>query len=160
MILTDLCWAGLLEFASENLYAIKILTKFWRWFHSKRMHQLFLINFLNSVFSYASCSVRIAHCFYNIYHFFYWFFWTDSFFVFSLTPQSCKIQRIRNFLCGKIIFLSKTAITELCKTGDSVNLEKNSKIYQKKNTMELVKRNFCRSKHKYELKLKIKSTKG
>ena len=31
--------------------------------------------------------------------------------------------------------------------------------YQKKNTMELVKRNLCRSKHKYELKLKIKGTK-
>jgi len=26
--------------------------------------------------------------------------------------------------------------------------------------MELVKRNLCRSKHKYELKLKIKGTKG
>jgi len=37
--------------------------------------------------------------------------------------------------------------------------EKNSKIYQKKNTMELVKRNLCRSKHKYELKLKIKVSK-
>jgi len=43
----------------------------------------------------------------------------------------------------------------LCKSE-----KKNSKIYQKKNTMELVKRNLCRSKHKYELKLKIKSTKG
>jgi len=37
--------------------------------------------------------------------------------------------------------------------------KKNSKIYQKKDTMELMKRNLCRSKHKYELKLKIKGTK-
>jgi len=60
----------------------------------------------------------------------------------------------------KIIFLSKTASTELCKTGDSVNLEIKTARYTKRNTMELVKRNLCRSKHKYELKLKIKSTKG
>ena len=111
------------------------------------------------MFSYANCSARFAHCFYNIYH----FFSVDSFelilfFVFSVTPQSCIIQRIKNFLCGKIIFLSKTASIELFKTGDSVKSGKNSKI-PKKNTMELVKRNLCRSKHKYELKLKIKGTK-
>jgi len=41
-----------------------------------------------------------------------------------------------------------------CKSG------KKTARYQKKNTMELVKRNLCRSKHKYELKLKIKGTKG
>ena len=49
---------------------IMISTNFWRWFHSKRMHHLFLINFLKSVLRFASCSVRIAHCFCNIYHFF------------------------------------------------------------------------------------------
>jgi len=49
---------------------IKISTNFWRWFHSKRMHHFFLINFLKSVLRFASCSVRIAHWFCNIYHFF------------------------------------------------------------------------------------------
>ena len=49
---------------------------------------------------------------------------------------------------------------ELCKTGDYVKTGKKTVRYQKKNTMELLKRNLCRSKHKYELKLKIKGTKG
>ena len=113
---------------------IKIWPKFWRWFHSKRMHHCFLINFLKSVLSYASCSVRIAHCFYNIYHFFLLIFLNWFFFVFSLTPQSCKIQRLRILLCGKIIFLSKTASAELCKTGDSVNLKKKTARYTKRKT--------------------------
>jgi len=33
---------------------------------------------------------------------------------------------------GKIIFLSKTASTELCKTGDSVNLEKTTRYTRRK----------------------------
>ena len=103
----------------------QILTKFWRWFHSKRMNHFVLINFSNSVFSYANCSAQICTLFLKyLSFFFYWLFWADSFFVFSVTPQSCIIQIIKNFLCGKIFFLNKTASIEWCKTGDSVKTGK------------------------------------
>jgi len=133
---------------------IKILTKFWRWFHSKRMHHLFLINFLKSVLSYASCSVRIAHCFYNIYHFFsICFFELILFFCLFSNTSVLQNPEAQNFL-------KQNSQHRVMQNRGFCKSEKKSKIYQKKNTMELVKWNLCRSKHKYELKLKIKSTKG
>ena len=59
----------------------KILTKIWRWNHSKRMSHVFLINFSISVFSYANCSTQICTLILKyLSFFFYWLFWADSFF--------------------------------------------------------------------------------
>ena len=116
-----------------------ILTKIWLWNHYKRMKHCFLINFSNSVFSYANCSAQICTLFLKyLSFFFYWLFWADSFFVFSVTPQSCIIQRIRNFLWGKIIFINKTASTEYVKQGILEKLKKETAKDQKINTMELM----------------------
>ena len=126
---------------------------------SLQTHEPFFFNKFFK-FSYANCSAQICTLFLKyLSFFFYWLFWADSFFVFSVTSQSCIIQRIKNFLCREIIFLNKTASIELCKTGDSVKTEKKTARDQMIHTMELMKRNLCRSKHKYELKLKIKGTK-
>ena len=118
----------------------KILTKIWRWNHSKRMNHLFLINFSNSVFSYANCSAQICTLFLKYLS----FFSIDSFelilfFFFSVTPQSCIFQRFRNFLWVKIIFLNKTASTEYVKQEILEKLETKTTRYQKTNTMEFVK---------------------
>jgi len=59
---------------------IKISTNFWRWFHSKRMHHFFVIIFRKSVLRTASCSVKIAHCFCNIYLLFLFLFLNWFFF--------------------------------------------------------------------------------
>ena len=56
-------------------------------------------------------------------------------------------------------FLEQNSQHTVCKTGDSGKLKKKTARDQKINTMELMKRNLCRSKHKYELKLKLKGTK-
>ena len=106
--------------------------------------------------SYASCSVRIAHCFYNIYHFFFYlFFWTDSFFVFSLTPQSCKIQRLKIFLCGKIIFLSKTSQHRVMQKAMKLQCSRytmiNQDLYQRGYLTSLLK---CITKDQAEYVLK------
>jgi len=112
---------------------IKILTKFWRWFHSKRMHQLFLINFLKSVLSYASCSVRIAHCFCNIYHFFLFLFLNWFFFSPFSNTSILQNPEAQNFLIWKNNFHKQNSQHRVmqnrgfCKSGN-----KNNKIYQKK----------------------------
>ena len=96
----------------------RILSKIWLWNHSKRMHQLFLIIFAILVFSYASCSASDLHTdFKRFIIFLCWFFWTNSFFVLSITLQTCIYQRIKIFLWVKIFFWNKTASTENLKQG-------------------------------------------
>ena len=127
-IYTELAlWYLLLKIDTQTNQDLK---KFWRWFHSKCMHQLILIIFLISVLRTARCSVRIAHFFCNIYLFFLFLFFNWSFFVLLLTPQSTEIQRLRIFLCFLFYFHKAKQICEnkgILKSGN-----KNRMIYQQK----------------------------
>ena len=119
---------------------LKIFTKIWHWNHSKRMSHFILINFSISVFSYANCSAQICKLILKyLSFFFYWLFWADSFFVLSVTLQTCIIQRIKNFLWVKIIFWNKTASTENVKQGILEKLETKTARDQNLNTMDFVK---------------------
>ena len=112
---------------------IKISTKFWRWFHSKRMHHVFLINFLKLVLRFASCSVRIAHCFCNIYIFFLFIFLNWFFFCPFSNTSILQNPEAQKFLMCIFIFISKISQNRMvenrgfCKSGN-----KNKKIYQRK----------------------------
>ena len=81
---TDMLWPFNICYWKFIFKQIKILKNFGRWFHSKRMHHLILIIFPKSVLRIASCSVRFAHFFCNIYHFF-----SISFFELILFFFSC-----------------------------------------------------------------------
>jgi len=124
---------------------INISTNFWRWFHSKRMHHCFLINFLKSVVRIASYSVRIAHCFCNIYHFFLFLFLNWFFFFPFSKPSILQNPEVQKFLMCILIFISKISQNRMmenrgfCKSGN-----KNRMIYQRKHNGVSV-RNLCGS---------------
>ena len=82
-----------------NHKQINILTNFWRWNHTKRMHQLIVKKFSNlmTLHHYFFAPKLHTDCIWFII-FFYFEFWFTFFFYFFLTLQTIQIQNFIIFL--------------------------------------------------------------
>jgi len=91
-MLSWLFWICFWKFKHKQFSFLKT---FWRWNHTKHMHQLIVIIFPKSMSNYRPFLAPECTLFFVWFIFFFYFaFSTDSFFLLFLTLQTTKIQNL------------------------------------------------------------------
>jgi len=127
-----------------NPKQFKILAKFWRWNHTKTMHQIILINFLNLMrfhrfISFQDCTLIV----FDLSFFFYFEFCFTFFFTFSNT-SICLDPEFHNFYPMNFNFIRKNSQHRFKNRG-SLILELKTVLRNFKNTIEVMYKNLCGS---------------
>ena len=123
----------------------KILAKFWRWNHTKKMHQLIVINFSNLLPLHRFCSHQNAHFFNLICHFFSILnFDSPFFFTFFYNTSICWDPKFHNFSPTNLNFISKNSQHRIKNRGILI-LELKTVLRNFKNIKELIYKNLCGS---------------
>ena len=118
----------------------KILAKFWRWTHTKTMHQLILINFLKlMLFQHFFPRQNYTLIVFDLSFFSIW----NLASLFSNT-SICLVPEFHNFSPTNFNFISKNN-QHIIKNRGSLILELKTVLRNFKNTMELIYKNLCGS---------------
>jgi len=123
-----------------NHKKFKILAKFWRWNHTKTMHQLIVIKFSNLLPLHRFCSRQNAHLLNLIYHFFSILNFDSLFFNTSIYSD----PEFHNFSPTNFNFISKNSQHRIKNRG-SLIMELKTVLRNFKNTIEVMYRNLCGS---------------
>jgi len=130
-----LSWLFLICLWKFNHKRFNVLANFWRWNHTKNMHQIIVINFSKSLSNYRIFWRKNALFSYFIYHFFSIVFSSYSFFLDFLTHQTVLIQ-ISEFFFNVLKFHNKKQPMQNLKNRKILILEFKNRIRNFKNTME------------------------
>jgi len=138
-----------------NHKQFKILANFWRWNHTKIMHQIIVIKFSNIFSNYCLCWHQDVHFFHLIYHFFSILYFAWFFFSCFSNKSICINTEFHNFYSTYFNLRSKISQHRI-ENRVILILELKTVWRNFKNTIELMYRICIDLTHKYELKSKRK----
>jgi len=122
-----------------NHKQFKILANFWRWNHTKIMHQKIVINFSKFLSNYCFGWCQDVHFFsIGFIIFFYFVFWSDSFFSCFANTSICINPEFHNFSSTYFNFIRKNSQHRIEKQSNPNSEIKNSlKKLQKHNGIDV-----------------------
>jgi len=123
-------------FWNFNHKRFNVLANFWRWNHTKTMHQIIVINFSKLLSNYRIFWRQDSLFFVLFIIFLYFVFSSDSFFSWFYNTSNCKNPDFHNFSPTYLKFITKKKPSQNLKNRIILILEFKNRIRNFKNTMK------------------------